>query len=140
MEWDWSDLPGALTGTAAILMAVVSGIKNRNDRKEGIRSAQRESQVTFDARYQNVLDQVEEHLLAPMRKDLARLRGEVETLRNELNAERTALAEERAKRQELQRRFDNLLREREEDLEYIEQLLNEWPAPPDPPRRRKRGL
>lgn len=136
MGWDWGYLPGALTGIAAVLVALISGVKNRNDRKDGIRSAQREGQLTFDARYQNVLDQVEEHLLSPMRKDLSRLRGEIEELRKNLDAERVALREERAKREELQSRFDTLLKEREDDLRYIEQLLTEWPSPPDPPQRR----
>lgn len=155
MEWDWAHLPGVLTGAAAVLMALVSGIKNKNDRKEGVRSAQREGQVTFDTRYQNVLDQVEEHLLAPMREDLTRLRTEVDALRGELATERVALSKERAERQELQRRFDNerserqelqrrfdlLSQEREEDLAYIDELLREWPSPPDPPqRRRSQGL
>lgn len=57
----------ALTG---VVTAAAALIKNRTDAKLGIRTADREDETTFDERYRNIIDDVQEHLLKPLRSDL----------------------------------------------------------------------
>lgn len=57
----------ALTGVGTAATAL---LKNRTDAKLGIRTADREDETTFDERYRNIIDDVQEHLLTPLRADL----------------------------------------------------------------------
>jgi len=86
-------LIGIGTVAGSLLMAVAGYIKNRADAKVGVRSATREDQAAWDARYQSILDEVQESLVQPLREELARLRDEVQQLRSELQAERAETRE-----------------------------------------------
>lgn len=94
---DWGLIGGWLTAGAAVIAAVAQWIRNRGDKEVGVRSANRDDQAAWDARYQQVLDQVESHLLEPLREEVARLRSEVAELRSDLASERQALREERSR-------------------------------------------
>lgn len=94
---DWPTVVGILTVAGSLILAVGGFIKNRSDAKVGVRSAKREDQAAWDARYQSILDEVRESLVDPLRAEVERLRSEVASLRAELAAERADLREERAR-------------------------------------------
>lgn len=93
----WPTVIGILTVAGSLILAVGGYIKNRSDAKVGVRSATREDQAAWDARYQSILDEVQESLVQPLREEVARLRAEVQQLRTDLQQERTDLREERAR-------------------------------------------
>lgn len=94
---DWPTLIGILTVAGSLILAIGGFIKNRGDVKVGVRSATREDQAAWDARYQQIFDEVRESLVDPLRAEVERLRGEVAQLRSELATEREDLREERAR-------------------------------------------
>lgn len=94
---DWPTVIGILTVAGSLLLAVGGFIKNKSDAKVGVRSASREDQAAWDARYQAILDEVQESLVAPLRDEVKRLREEVRQLRADLQVERQDLREERAR-------------------------------------------
>jgi len=126
---DWGLIGGWGAAVAAVITAVAQWIRNRGDKEVGVRSATRDDQAAWDARYQQVLNQVETHLLEPLREEVARLRSEVAELRADLASERQALNEERSRYRAA--------------LAHI-RTLTAWmglhmppgtPSPPEPPER-----
>lgn len=79
-----------LTGIGGIIAGIVQWRKNRTDEKLGVRSAQREDDSAWDARYQEILDEVREHLVDPLKAEVQALRDEVARLRSDLGAERAS--------------------------------------------------
>lgn len=94
---DWGLIGGWGAAAAAIITALGQWMRNRGDKEVGVRSATRDDQAAWDARYQQVLDEVRQHLVDPLREEVARLRSEVAELRADLAAERDALLEERSR-------------------------------------------
>lgn len=97
MSLDWPTVIGVFTVLGSLILAVGGFIKNRGDVKVGVRSATREDQAAWDARYQQIFDEVRESLVDPLKAEVARLRDEVAQLRSELSTERAEHQEERAR-------------------------------------------
>lgn len=89
----------AITG---VVTAATALMKNRTDAKLGIRSADREDETTFDERYRNIIDDVQEHLLKPLRNDLD---------------------QERKQRLVLEAKVESLGRSYRDSLNYIRTLI-----------------
>lgn len=90
-------LIGIGTVAGSLLVAAAGYIKNRGDVKVGVRSATREDQAAWDARYKSILEEVRQNLVDPLSEEVARLRGEVAELREDLASEQQELREERSR-------------------------------------------
>lgn len=81
-------LAAILAGLGGIITGIVQWRKNKTDERLGVRSARREDDQAWDARYQAILDEVREHLVDPLKAEVAALRDEVAGLRTDLHEER----------------------------------------------------